>query len=135
MAKKKQKVKKINYFEGIVSAIRVFLGAWFLHHGVTKFLFRPEIWPQLGASMQNLGIGFYPAFWGFMAVFVFVVGGTLLALGVYSRIAAGFLAFNMLVALIMHVREGHGFIQQSLLFLIVLIALIVTKGGAYKVQK
>lgn len=135
MAKKKKTVKQINYFEGIVSAIRIFLGVWFLHHGVTKFLFRPEIWPQLGSAMQNLGIGFYPAFWGFMAVLVFVLGGTLLALGVYSRIAAGFLAFNMLVALIMHLLAGHGFGQLSLLFLIILIALIITDGGAYKLQK
>jgi len=127
-------VFKNKYVDILISLLRIWLGLWFLQHGVVKFLFKPDIWPVLGDSMKYLGIGFLPEFWGFMAVMTFVVGGLFLAIGLYSRFAAGLLSFTMLIAFIMHMAKGHSIMQMSLLYLVLLAVLIIANGGSFTLQ-
>lgn len=76
--------------------IRILVGGVFLSEGLQKFLF-PD---QLGAGRFER-IGFPdPAFWaGFVGVFE-IVAGTLLVLGLFTRLAAIPLAIIPIVAII-----------------------------------
>ena len=73
-------------------------------HGYGKITGGPEFWAQIGGGMQNLGIGFAPTFWGFMAAFAEFFGSILLILGVLFRPAAAILAFTMFVAASHHLN-------------------------------
>ena len=47
--------------------LRIGIGLMFILHGAPKLFGGPEKWGQIGGAMSSLGIGFAPAFWGFMA--------------------------------------------------------------------
>lgn len=86
--------------------LRLGIGLGFmLVHGWPKISGGPQLWAKLGGSMSNLGITFAPEFWGFMASFTEFAGGILLILGLFTRPAAFFLAFNMIVALTQHLTN------------------------------
>ena len=62
--------------------IRLGIGGMFgLVHGWKKVMAGPELWEKLGGSMGQLGIHFWPSFWGFMAMSAEFGGGLLLLLG------------------------------------------------------
>ncbi|MDH3215068.1 MAG: DoxX family protein [Candidatus Krumholzibacteria bacterium] len=73
-------------------------------HGYGKITGGPDTWNMVGGSMQNLGITFAPAFWGFMAAFSEFFCSILLVLGVLFRPAAALLAFTMVVGTMMHLN-------------------------------
>ena len=56
-----------------------------IFHGYGKLTRGPEGWERMGSQMQNLGIDFFPMFWGFMAMFSEFFCSLLLALGVLFR--------------------------------------------------
>ena len=74
-------------------------------HGWGKVYGGPELWAKLGGAMSNYGITFYPVFWGFMAGFSEFFGGILLILGLFTRPAAGFMAFTMVTAALTHLSR------------------------------
>lgn len=74
-------------------------------HGEGKIFGGPELWAKIGSSMSNYGITFFPAFWGFMAGFAEFFGGILLILGLFTRPAAGFMAFTMVTAALVHLSR------------------------------
>jgi uncharacterized membrane protein YphA (DoxX/SURF4 family) len=80
----------------ILPLIRLMVGAVFLTEGLQKF-----IYPALRGPGRFEKIGFaYPEFWGnFVGAFE-VVAGTLLLLGLLTRLAALTMTVNMLVAII-----------------------------------
>ncbi|MFW5877816.1 MAG: DoxX family protein, partial [bacterium] len=86
--------------------IRVSFGIIYILHGFPKIAGGPEQWAQVGGAMGTVGLGFAPAFWGFMASISEFGGGLLLVLGLFTRPAAAFMAFTMLIALIMHISSG-----------------------------
>lgn len=89
--------------------LRVGIGIMFILHGWPKLAGGPERWEAIGSSMEFFGIGFAPAFWGFMAGFAEAVGGFLLMLGFFFRPACILLLLTMLVATTKHVAAGDGF--------------------------
>jgi len=89
--------------------IRLGLGLSFILHGYPKMFGGPEVWKKLGAVMGNLGIDFYPGFWGFMAAFAEFGGGIMVLLGFYFRPAVFLMAFTMAMALQMHLFKGDPF--------------------------
>ncbi len=93
--------------------LRVGLGGMFLSHGVPKLLAGPELWGKVGMAMGNLGIHAYPVVWGFLAACSESVGGVLLALGLFTRVACVFLTATMTVAAIMHLSQGDGLTVAS----------------------
>lgn len=113
--------------------LRLGIGLIFLAHGIPKLMAGPELWARLGMAMGNLGITFAPAFWGLMAALAEAGGGLLLVLGLGVRIAAGFLSFTMLVAVLMHVGKGDGFqvYSHALSMLVVFVSLAATGGGRW----
>jgi putative oxidoreductase len=86
-----------------VSLIRVGLGITFISvHGLPKITGGPEQWARTGKAMGNIGITFYPEFWGFMAGITELIGGLLLVLGLFVRPASAFIAFVLVMAVTQH---------------------------------
>jgi putative oxidoreductase len=91
-------------------AIRLGIGGLFaFHHGWQKLTAGSALWEKLGGSMGQLGIHFWPTFWGFLAMFGEFGGGLLFLLGLFFRPACAMLAFVMFMAtLTMLHNPPHG---------------------------
>ncbi|MBD3297991.1 MAG: DoxX family membrane protein [candidate division Zixibacteria bacterium] len=112
-----------------------------IFHGWGKLSGGPERWEGVGSQMANLGIDFFPVFWGFMAAFSEFFGSALLVLGVFFRPAALLLIGTMVVAAIRHLslpagEPGSGFsgASHALEFLTVYVALFLSGPGRYKLS-
>lgn len=116
--------------------IRLGVGGIFMVHGWPKLTGGMEMWAGLGGAMGVFGIGFAPAFWGFMAAASEFVGGLLLALGLLARPAAFFLLLTMVVAAVMHITGGDGFATFShpLKLVFVFAGLLLTGPGKYSID-
>lgn len=93
--------------------LRIGIGFMIMMHGLPKILGGPETWAFLGGAMENLGITFFPVFWGFMAAITEFLGGIFIMLGLFHRIAAILLTFTMGVAVLMHVANGDPFMEPG----------------------
>ena len=118
--------------------LRVVVGAtMFAFHGFPKMAGGPELWEKIGSSMANLGIHFFPTFWGFSAALVETVGAVLVILGLWSRHASLLLAFTMLIATVSHLMSGDGMARAShaLELGAVFLAIFFTGPGKYSIDK
>ena len=117
--------------------IRVGLGVCMILHGFPKITGGIEKWTAIGGSMQVIGINFFPVFWGFMAAVTETFGGFLLLLGLFHRPVNLFLAFTMLIATLVHLNKGDGFMGSShaIELGIVFLGLIFIGPGKYSVDK
>ncbi|MBT9392474.1 DoxX family protein [Hymenobacter sp. NST-14] len=103
--------------------LRVGIGIMFTIHGYPKLTGGPAAWAEVGGVMKLVGLDFAPAFWGFLAAVAEAVGGQLLALGLFFRLACVLLLGTMLMATVMHLNAGDGFsgyshaLESALLFL------------------
>lgn len=117
--------------------LRLGIGLPFIFtYGLMKIQSGPELWTQLGGAMSNVGITFLPAFWGFMAALSEFGGGILIALGLFTRSAAAFLAFTMLIAAILHLsmRDQWHNVVSPIEMLAVFIALIFLGAGKFSLD-
>ena len=117
--------------------LRIGIGASFCYvHGYPKLMGGPQMWEGIGGAMGKLGINFLPVFWGFMASLSEGLGGLLIVLGVFTRTAAAFLAFTMVVAILHHLTAGDPLsksshaIEAGMVFL----ALVCTGSGKYAIR-
>jgi putative oxidoreductase len=117
--------------------LRIGIGVAFTFiYGLMKIEGGPELWTMIGASMSNLVINFAPTFWGFMAAITEFGGGILLIIGLFTRPAALFLAFVMLVATLHHLSlqdQWYNVISPVKMFA-VFIALLFTGAGRYSID-
>ena len=104
-------------------------------HGLGKITGGTEQWAELGGTMELLGIGFLPTFWGFMAAFAEFVCALLVVAGVATRPAALLVVINMLVAANMHIQTGNGSPESALLYGIVFLSLLFIGPGKYSVDE
>jgi putative oxidoreductase len=119
-----------------ITVLRGVVGIVFAAHGYQK-LFRFGIHGVSG-MLGHLGIPLA----GFFAVVVTLVefgGGILLILGVATRVAAAFLAIDMIVALlVVHLKNGffnpHG-VEFPLTLLAASICLMLAGGGALTLKR
>ncbi|MEI7962494.1 MAG: DoxX family protein [Verrucomicrobiota bacterium] len=93
--------------------LRILIGLSFLTHGLPKLMEGPELWIKLGKSMQFVGVGAYPVFWGLMSALTESVGGFLLLIGFCFRPACLFLVINMAVAITMHFNTTPGDLMEK----------------------
>jgi putative oxidoreductase len=116
--------------------LRVGIGLSFiLIHGLPKLKGGPERWARLGKAMENIGIGFAPEFWGFMAMFAEFAGGILLILGLFFLPANILLAFTMLIAFSTHItKDPWTRVASPLEMLTVFLALMFTGPGKYSLD-
>jgi putative oxidoreductase len=118
--------------------LRLGLGALFLMHGIPKLAGGPKAWAKLGAAMGNLGIDFFPVFWGFMAAVTEGIGGVLLMVGLFYRPVCVLLCFTMIVATLTHKKSGDGFMEKTsrpLELAFVFLGLATVGPGRFSVDK
>ena len=116
--------------------LRVGIGLMFVFHGWPKISGGVETWVKLGMAMKFMGIGFAPAFWGFMSAATEFFGGILIAVGLLTRPVAMVLTFNMLVAVILKFSTGAGLggASQAIEVGIVFLSLILIGPGKYSID-
>ena len=116
--------------------IRVGLGLSFMVHGWPKLAGGQQKWEQLGGAMANIGISFFPIFWGFMAAVVEFFGGLFLALGVFHLPSVLGLLFTMVIATVYHLKAGDPYprISHPLELAIVFLGLFFTGPGKFSVK-
>lgn len=116
--------------------LRIVLGATMAFmHGWLKLTGGVAGWENLGKVMQHVGIGFLPAFWGFMAMLIEVGGGICLILGVAVKPVSVCMLLVMLMALIANLAEGYGW-EGSVEILevsAILVCLLLLGAGRIKV--
>lgn len=93
--------------------LRLGIGIMFIFHGFPKLRAGPEAWVKLGGALSAVGINFAPTFMGFMAAISEFGGGILLILGLFTRPACFFLLSTMIVATMMHLKNGDSFVKYS----------------------
>lgn len=117
--------------------LRIGIGGIFCYvYGFPKLMGGPQMWEGMGAAMGNLGIKFFPVFWGFMAALSEGLGGLLLVLGIGTRTVALFMAFTMTVAAVHHFADGDPLskashaIEAGVIFL----SLVFLGSGKYAIR-
>jgi len=118
-------------------ALRLGFGSMFIFHGAPKMAGGPDAWTKLGKSMKHLGVDVYPEIFGFLASFAEFFGGVALLLGLATRPFAFLMFCTMVVASVMHLREGDGLgksahaIEAGFAFL----AILLTGAGRYSLDR
>lgn len=77
----------------------------------------------------------YPTFFAWTAALTELIGGTLLAIGLFTRPAATLLATTMLLALWRHRADPLGKMELALLYLVVMIVFVLVGGGRYALDR
>jgi putative oxidoreductase len=119
-----------------LAVLRVTVGIVFLVHGYQKlFTFG---FHGVAGMFGHMGIPL-PAFFAVVVTLVEFVGGLLLIVGVATRIAAAFIAIEMLGA-ILFVHAKHGFfnpggVEFPLTLLAASICLVMAGGGALSLKR
>jgi putative oxidoreductase len=109
----------------------------FFFHGLGKLTGGTEMWRQLGSNMPSFGMDGLGLFWGLMAALAESVAALCMALGIAYPIAPLVLAFNMAVAVMVHVQMPPGPMagwkgaSHALLYFIAAISLSVSGPGKY----
>ena len=118
--------------------LRVFLGIMFTGHGLQKAfgLFGGRGINGFAKMLAHLGIA--PAlFFAYLVTFVELVGGIFLVLGVFVRIFASLLLFDMIVAIFtVHISKGFflpGGFEFNFIIVSVCISLILLGPGKYSI--
>ncbi|MEO8666173.1 MAG: DoxX family protein [Ignavibacteria bacterium] len=120
-----------------ILVLRLGIGIPFiLVYGLFKVESGPDMWTQIGSAMGNLGITFFPTFWGVMAAMSEFIGGILLVLGLFVRPAALFMSITMSVAAIQHfsIQDQWYNVVTPLEMLSVFIAIIFLSAGKYSLD-
>lgn len=114
--------------------LRIGLGLLFMYYGLPKLFAGPKAWEGLGMAMGSVGINFFPAFWGFLAAASMGIGGVCLILGLFFQPVCILIAITMIVAAVMHLRQGQGFLVASHAIdnAIIFISLIFIGPGKYR---
>lgn len=113
-----------------VLILRVFAGAMMIPYGIGKI----EGFEQYSENFfeDPIGIGMVPSL--VLTIFAQVVCSSALVLGLFTRVAAIVLAFNMLVASRYHLFDDFATLSLPLLFLGIYVVLILFGGGRYSVD-
>jgi putative oxidoreductase len=119
------------------SFARIVVGAMFLMHVSAKF--------KVGAAAVAANVfaknGLEPALgWAYVVMFIEVVGGSCLILGLFTRFVAAVLAIEMLIALLfVHLPKGYpaggGGYEYVLLIGAVCFVFAIRGGGPYSVDR
>ncbi len=117
--------------------LRIGIGAMFLWHGHSKLFGGQEMWAGVGQAMGHFGITSGAAFWGFMAAFAEFFGGIFLILGIFTRIASALMAFTMMIAATMHLKQGDGLsvASHAIEVMIVFISILIMGAGRFSLGR
>jgi len=111
--------------------VRVTFGVMLvLAHGI------PKATGDMASFAGRVGsLGFpFPTFFAWCAVLTEIVGGVLIAVGLFTRPAAALAAFTMIVAAFRHRPDPFTLMEKPLLFLTVFVALILAGAGPWSLD-
>ena len=117
--------------------LRLSTGGLMLFHGVSKLV--NGVGP-IGEMLAALGL---PSFIAYGSLLVELVASLIMVLGLWTRVAAAAMVFNMFIAILMaHMSvifsltpEGGWAIELPMLYLLPALALIFTGGGRYALTR
>jgi len=117
--------------------LRIGLGISMVFHGLPKLQGGLAAWEKLGHAMANLGVNFFPAFWGFSSAMVETLGGVLIVLGFCFRPVTILLSFNFIVATLLLYKSNAAFENWShpVELLVVFFSLIFIGAGKYSIDR
>jgi len=123
-------------FDVMILMFRIYCGYVFIPNGWTKMIGGQEKWLWLGQQMGNFGIYFMPVMWGLAATAAEFFGGFAVLFGFGTRLASFFLAFTMLVATVMHIKNNDPWTIYWFPFSLMLglIGLMIYGAGKYSVD-
>lgn len=127
----------MNYKKDLgILIMRVGLGLSFMIHGWPKIAGGQEKWEELGGAMANIGIPFFPIFWGFMAAISEFFGGLFLVVGVLHIPSLIALFLTMIIAMVYHIQADHTYsrISHPLELAVVFSALLFTGTGRFSLK-
>ena len=109
--------------------LRVVVGVFFIVHSQMKF------GSGFGGFLASIGL---PAEMGVLVGLLELIGGSLLIVGVLTRIASSLIAINMLGAIVYvkkaHALSGMGGVELELLSFIILLTIIVLGPGRVSIS-
>jgi putative oxidoreductase len=113
------------------TVVRVAFGLMLaLGHGLPKVMGNMA---RFAEGVAALGFPF-PLFFAWCAALSELVGGLLLAVGLFTRPAAAFAAFTLVVALYRHRVDPFARMELALLYLTVLVTALLFGGGPYSLD-
>jgi putative oxidoreductase len=101
-----------------------------LAHGVPKLLSGAK---NITATVAAMGLPF-PPFFAWCATLAELVGGLLIAAGLFARPAALFASFTMMVALYQHRADPFSKMEKALLFFTVCAAVTIAGAGPWSLD-
>jgi putative oxidoreductase len=101
-----------------------------LGHGLSKVTGDMS---RFAEGVANLGFPF-PLFFAWCASLAELLGGLLVAVGLFTRPAAAFAGFTMLVALFRHRADPFGRMELALLYLTVMVAVALVGAGPWSLD-
>jgi putative oxidoreductase len=125
------------YQDAALLVARLGIGlSYIIVHGWKKITGGPDVWESYGKAMRNLGIEFFPVFWGFMAAFSEVIGGLFLLAGFFFRPAAALILITMFVAALRHFSSGDPLskIAYPLEMAMIMILFLFIGAGKYSLD-
>jgi putative oxidoreductase len=112
--------------------LRLALGLSMTVHGYEKLVPQREL-HHFAHYVATLGL---PYWLGYVSVFAEFVGGILLIVGLFTRLAAALVAINMLVALFtVGIHQGFGIYNYIIALAAIAIALVFYGGGALALDR
>ena len=118
--------------------LRVSFGVLFIFHGLGKLMAGTEMWQNLGKNIiGEWGPDFIPTVLGLLAVLTEFVGGMLLLVGFFTRVACLLMLVTMLGAIKFHVSAGDPFSVYShpIKAAVVFLVLFITGPGRYSLER
>ena len=117
--------------------MRVIVGAFMIAHGVGKLMGGPDRMEGVGESMEILGLGFAPLFWGFLAAITMTVGGFFVMIGFLFRLSCFLLFLTMVVATLTELDSGEGLLgaAHAIKTGTVFLGLLFIGPGRYAINK
>ena len=113
--------------------LRVISGVALMVHGW------PKIMNPTGAADMVAGLGFAPGWlWSILLSVTEFAGGLMLAIGLFTRIAAGGTTIILLVTIYFHwvvLGQGYGGAELSLIWSAVTLTFLAKGGGRYSVDR
>jgi putative oxidoreductase len=122
-------------------ALRAVAGLTLVHYGWLKLMGGPSGWTAVGKAMEVIGITFGAQYWGLAATFSQLLGGLLIVIGAWTRIACALLFITMLVAMMTGLSGFRADDIQALIkvyypltMCAILFALFFTGAGKFSVD-
>ena len=125
---------KPTYVNFGILVLRLALGISMVYHGYVKFLSGAAGLYKVGAMLAPLGVSGYFEVFGALSAFSELLGGILLALGLFTRLGSLLLAGVLFTATILHIDAGFFAWDYPSQMGFAALAIFFMGGGRYSVD-